>query len=72
MAVFILRKKAPEMPRPYKVPLYPIVPLIAMLGGGFILMMTLITTPGLALTGIGVTAIGVPVYYYMKKKQVNS
>ncbi|GBD61815.1 putative serine/threonine exchanger transporter [Tetragenococcus halophilus subsp. halophilus] len=69
LAVFILRKKAPEMPRPYKVPLYPIVPLIAMLGGGFILMMTLITTPGLALTGIGVTAIGVPVYYYMKKSR---
>lgn len=69
LAVFILRKKAPEMPRPYKVPLYPIVPLIAMLGGGFILIMTLITTPGLALTGIGVTAIGVPVYYYMKKSR---
>ncbi|GMG61325.1 amino acid permease [Tetragenococcus halophilus] len=69
LAVFILRKKAPEMPRPYKVPLYPVVPLIAMLGGGFILMMTLITTPGLALTGIGVTAIGVPVYYYMKKSR---
>ncbi|GBD69008.1 putative serine/threonine exchanger transporter [Tetragenococcus halophilus subsp. halophilus] len=69
LAVFILRKKAPEMPRPYKVPLYPVVPLIAMLGGGFILMMTLITTSGLALTGIGVTAIGVPVYYYMKKSR---
>ncbi|GMG62705.1 amino acid permease [Tetragenococcus halophilus] len=69
LAVFILRKKAPEMSRPYKVPLYPVVPLIAMIGGGFILMMTLITTPGLALTGIGVTAIGVPVYYYMKKSR---
>lgn len=69
LAVFILRKKAPEMSRPYKVPLYPVVPLIAMIGGGFILMMTLITTPGLALTGIGVTAIGVPVYYYIKKSR---
>lgn len=68
-AVFILRKRAPEMPRPYKVPLYPVVPMIAMLGGGFILVMTLITTPGLALTGMGVTAIGVPVYYYMQKKK---
>ncbi|GAA3015222.1 APC family permease [Tetragenococcus solitarius] len=68
-AVFILRKRAPEMPRPYKVPLYPWVPLIAMLGGGFILVMTLVTTPGLALTGIGVTVIGVPVYYYMQKKK---
>jgi len=69
LAVFILRKRAPEMPRPYKVPLYPIVPLIAMLGGGFILIMTLVTTPGLAFTGIGVTAIGIPIYFYMKKKK---
>ncbi|MDN6639620.1 MAG: amino acid permease [Tetragenococcus sp.] len=68
-AVFILRKRAPEMPRPYKIPLYPYVPLIAMLGGGFILVMTLITTPGLAFTGIGVTVLGIPVYYYINKKK---
>ena len=28
IGVFILRKKAPEMPRPYKVPLYPVIPII--------------------------------------------
>lgn len=69
IAVFLLRKRQPEMPRPYKVPLYPIIPMIAILGGGFILVMTTITTPFLVLTGIGITAIGIPVYYYLNRKQ---
>lgn len=67
-AVFILRKREPDMIRPYKVPLYPVIPLIAIAGGSFILLMTLITTPKLALTGIGITAVGIPVYYYRKRK----
>lgn len=63
LGVFILRKKAPDMPRPYKVPLYPVIPLIAILGAVFILGMTLITQPVLAAIGVGVTALGIPVYY---------
>lgn len=66
-AVFLLRKRAPEMKRPYKVPLYPLIPMIAMLGGLFILGMTILTSPGLALAGIGMTLIGVPVFFYVKK-----
>ncbi len=72
-AVFILRAKQPNLLRPYKVPLYPIVPLIAMLGGGFILVMTTLTQPLLVIAGIGLTLLGIPVYYYgitTKKKGV--
>ena len=71
IGVFILRKKAPEMPRPYKVPLYPVIPIIAILGAIFILGMTLITQTNLALIGILVTLLGVPVFYY-KKRQTES
>lgn len=63
------KKKAPELPRPYKVPLYPIVPIIAILGAIFILGMTMMTQTKLALIGIGVTLIGIPVYYQKKKKR---
>ncbi|MCB5951896.1 amino acid permease [Enterococcus sp. BWT-B8] len=66
--VLRLRKTEPELKRPYKVPLYPIVPLIAMVGGGFILVMTAVTTPMLALVGIGMTCVGIPVFYYQQKK----
>ena len=36
VAVFILRKREPNLKRPYKVPLYPVIPIIAVLGGIFI------------------------------------
>lgn len=68
LAVFILRKKEPELARPYKVPFYPVTPLIAIIGGLFILIMTAITQPILVLSGIGLTLLGIPVYYFGQKK----
>lgn len=67
IGVLLLRKRDPHMNRPYRVPLYPITPLIALTGGCFILVMTMITTPGLAIIGIGVTALGIPIYYAKAK-----
>ncbi|MGX7174388.1 APC family permease [Enterococcus ratti] len=67
IGVFILRKKQPNLLRPYKVPLYPVIPLIAIFGAVFILGMTLLTQTGLALIGIAVTLLGIPVYYYKSK-----
>lgn len=72
VAVIILRKREPELERPYKVPLYPFIPLVAIVGGLFILTVTLITKTTLALIGIVLTLIGVPVYYYIKKNMVNN
>ncbi|UAS26680.1 amino acid permease [Staphylococcus pseudintermedius] len=67
LAVFLLRKREPELHRPYKVPLYPVIPMIALLAGTFVLLNTLLTQPLLAITGIGVTMLGIPIYYYQKK-----
>lgn len=68
IAVFKLRAKEPEMIRPYKVPWYPVVPIIALLGGIFILIETLLTQTNLALIGIFLTIIGVPVYYFQQRR----
>lgn len=67
-AVFILRRREPELHRPYKVPLYPFVPIIAISGGLFILITTFITQTALASIGIGITLIGVPVYLVTQKR----
>lgn len=67
VAVFILRKREPDMIRPYKVPLYPFVPLVGIAGALFILIATILTQTLLALIGIGVTLLGIPVYYYQQK-----
>lgn len=69
IAVFILRKREPELMRPYRVPGYPIIPAIALIGGIFILVVTLMTQPLLAIIGIVLTALGVPVYLYHTKHQ---
>ncbi|MCM3735064.1 amino acid permease [Bacillus cytotoxicus] len=71
VAVFILRKREPDLVRPYKVPLYPIIPIISIVGGSFIVINTLFTQTLLALCGIGLTALGLPIYYAMRDKHVN-
>lgn len=74
IAVFKLRKTEPELERPYKVPGYPIIPMIAILGGLFILVTTLIGQFSLAMLGIGITALGIPIYYFHQiniKKESN-
>lgn len=68
IGVFIFRKKRPDIVRPYRVPLYPFIPLVATLGGLFILVMTTITMPKLVVIGIGITALGIPVYFYRQRK----
>ncbi|MBU5894164.1 hypothetical protein JVW19_19465, partial [Vibrio cholerae O1] len=73
ITVFILRKREPELVRPYKVPLYPVIPIIAIVGGLFILIMTLISSDYMgnqipALVGVAFTLIGIPVYNHLDKK----
>lgn len=65
--VFVLRKKFPHLHRPYEVPLFPIIPLIGIGGGVFILINTLLTNTTYALYGVVVTIVGLPVYKYIKK-----
>ncbi|WP_261806244.1 APC family permease [Lapidilactobacillus luobeiensis] len=67
-AVFILRRKKPDLARPYQVNGYPWVPIVAILGGSFIVLSTLITQPILAAIGLGMTALGVPVFYWHQRR----
>ena len=60
-AVFKLRKQGLNH-NLYKVPLYPITPIVAIIGGLYILGNTFITKPLDALLSIAVTLIGIPVY----------
>ncbi|MFL2127128.1 APC family permease [Latilactobacillus curvatus] len=68
IAVFILRKREPELNRPYRTLGYPVIPVIAILGGIFIVVNTLFTQTMLTLIGIGITLLGLPFYYYLKNK----
>ena len=67
--VFLMRKRGLSSKDAYRVPLYPITPIIGIAGSAFILFSTLLDSPGRSLIGIGVTLIGLPVYYLLKKKR---
>lgn len=67
-SVFTLRKKLPHLPRPYKTWGYPVVPALFILMSCGILLNTLLEKPAEALAGIVFTALGIPVYFFWKKK----
>lgn len=72
IAVFILRKKESKLERPYKVLFYPIVPIIAIIGGIYVVLNTIVTQPLNSAVGIGITLLGLPVYFVVKKKKRNN
>lgn len=69
-AVFTLRKKLPDLPRPYKAWGYPYVPIFFIVASLGIMINMLFETPMEAIAGLLLTAIGIPVYYVWRKKLV--
>lgn len=65
--IFVLRSKFSHLPRSYRVPLYPIVPLVGIAGGIYIIVSTLMTSTSYALFGIAITIAGLPVYMLVKR-----
>jgi APA family basic amino acid/polyamine antiporter len=62
LGVMILRKKHPELPRPYKTFGYPVVPVLFLLINIWILAYGLIYRTKESLAGIGITFVGLLVY----------
>ncbi len=68
-SVFTLRRKRPHLPRPYKTWGYPIVPIVFITASSGILINTLMEKPVQSLAGLGFTALGIPAYYYWRRKK---
>jgi basic amino acid/polyamine antiporter, APA family len=68
-AVFILRKNGGENKNLYRVPLYPITPIIAIIGAIYIICSTLISAPLDAVLSIGIAIIGIPVFVKLNSKK---
>ena len=67
LALFILRWKRPDIPRPYRCTGYPWLPgFYVLIGTGWTLN-TIITKPTESLWGIGIILIGIPGYLYWKR-----
>lgn len=64
ISLFTLRKKEPHKRRPYRVPFYPVLPIIFCITSAYLLYSSLMYTGWGALAGIGVLAIGVGILLF--------
>ena len=71
-AVFTLRRKMPDLPRPYKAWGYPVVPFLFIAGSAGILVNMLFETPGEALAGLSLTILGIPAYLLLKRRSTRT
>ncbi len=67
IALFWLRWKRPDIPRPYRCTGYPWLPAIYVLIGGAWTLNTIITRPKEAFWGTAIVLIGIPGYLYWKR-----
>ncbi len=63
VAVMLLRKRMPNAERAYKVPLYPVIPILSVTLSVLLLINTLVTAPNESGMGLLIIALGLPVYW---------
>lgn len=68
LAIFILRKKQPDIPRSYKAFGYPIIPAIYILTTTAIMIILLIYKPDYTFPGLVIVLLGIPVYFLWRKR----
>lgn len=68
IGIFILRKKMPNADRPYKAFGYPFIPLLYIIMAAAFCVNLLIMKPMYSWPGLGIVLLGVPIYYFWKRK----
>lgn len=70
IAIFVLRSAKPDLERPYKTLGYPWTPLIFVVAYSLALAQVVLSSPKESLAGLGIVAIGVPLYWIWKRGKV--
>jgi amino acid transporter len=68
-AVFVLRRRRPDLARPYRVLGYPAVPALFLLASVYLLGNYMITETGIFLWDVIVILSGIPIYVYLAKRR---
>ena len=63
IALILLRRREPDLDRPFRVPLYPLTPLVFCATCAYLLYSSLVYTGYGALVGVAVLAIGAPLVW---------
>ena len=69
LAVFVLRKRRPDLPRPYKAWGYPFMPLLFLAGVALLIVSTAINSPRESFAGLGLVALGLPAYAWFRRRK---
>ena len=69
LALFRLRYTMPERRRPYRTWGYPVVPIVFIAGSSAFVVNTLMERPVQSIAGLGLLALGLPVYWYWRQPQ---
>jgi amino acid transporter len=67
-SVFVLRRKRPDLPRPYRVVGYPWVPASFVLVAGLLLVNSMQAYPRESLMGLVLMVLGVPFYWHWRRR----
>lgn len=68
-AIFVLRVRRPDLPRPYRALGFPIVPALYVLGSSALVWNTLVERPTESIAGLGLVALGLPFYVYWSRRR---
>ena len=71
VGVFVIRRKQTEAP-PYQTPFYPVTPIVFLILALVLLVLLFGNSPTQALMGVGVVALGIPVYHLVFRKNMNA
>jgi APA family basic amino acid/polyamine antiporter len=71
-SVIVLRRRRPDLPRPYRTLGYPVVPILFVCVAAVLLVSTLFTSPRESLIGLGIIAVGLPFYRHWRRKSTQS
>ena len=66
--LFVVRRRSSETP-PYRTPFYPVTPVLFLILAAVLLVLLFGNSPVQALLGVGVTVLGIPVYFLVFRKQ---
>lgn len=68
LSVFASRRRAPDAPRPFRTPGYPVTPLVFAVAAALLVINTLVAQPREALIGLAVVLLGAPTFYIWRAR----
>jgi len=71
LSLFVLRRREPDAARPFRVPLYPLTPIIFCLSSAYLLYASLSHYGIHALAGVVVLLLGLPLLLWIRKAQTS-